>query len=47
VIIVYLPEFLGRDFERIVLEHHPAVRFVQLKEQTRGAAETVLFGLKV
>jgi hypothetical protein len=47
VIIVYLPQFLGIDFERIVSEHHPGVRFVQLKQPTRGAAETVLFGLKV
>eukprot|EP00959_Pyramimonas_sp_CCMP1952_P254504 5315810-Pyramimonas_sp.AAC.1 len=41
IIIVYLPSFLGRDFERIVLEKYPAVKFVQLEQQTKGAAETV------
>ena len=45
IIIVYLPSFLGRDFERIVLEKYPAVKFVQLEQQTKGAAETVLYGL--
>eukprot|EP00242_Pyramimonas_sp_CCMP2087_P001077 CAMPEP_0198228712 /NCGR_PEP_ID=MMETSP1445-20131203/113742_1 /TAXON_ID=36898 /ORGANISM="Pyramimonas sp., Strain CCMP2087" /LENGTH=419 /DNA_ID=CAMNT_0043909131 /DNA_START=99 /DNA_END=1355 /DNA_ORIENTATION=- len=46
IIIVYLPSFLGCDFERIVNVKYPAVKFVRLAGQTKGAAETVLHGLK-
>ena len=48
LVIVYNPGFMSlNDYMEIVRERVPDVIFVQLAGPTRGAAETVLFGLQL
>ena len=46
LVIVYNPDFLSPKYWPIVTATYPRLRFVELPGPTRGAAETVMIGLK-
>ena len=46
LVIVYNPDFLSRKYWPIVTATYPRLRFVELPGPTRGAAETVMIGLR-
>ena len=46
VVIVYNPAFISDSLWPKILDAHPKIRLVQLPGPTRGAAETVLIGLR-
>jgi hypothetical protein len=46
LVIVYDPNFIGRKYWEPVCSAHPCVSLVELTGATRGAAETVLLGLR-
>jgi hypothetical protein len=46
LVMVYNPDFIPEPYWPEITQAVPHVRFVQLAGPTRGAAETVLFGLQ-
>ena len=46
LVIVYDPKFISPKYWEPVCSAHPNVSLVQLPGPTRGAAETVLLGLR-
>merc|ERR1719215_2489990 len=48
LVIVYNPNFMniGNFMKEVVGDKYPSCKFVELPGPTRGAAETVLLGLK-
>jgi choline kinase len=46
LVIVYDPGFIGKKYWEPVCSAHPCVSLVELPGPTRGAAETVLLGLR-